>query len=58
MSELRSGDRGRRDFLTRAVPACSLACLGMGNLLAQTGADGKKKQDAAHKFDVVRPGSR
>jgi hypothetical protein len=24
----------------------------MGNLLAQTGADGKKKQDAAHKFDV------
>lgn len=53
MKLLRNGDLDRRDFLTRAVPACSLACLGMSNLLAITSADEKKiAPGEPHKFDA------
>ncbi len=53
MTEPRSGDLDRRDFLTRTVPACSLACLGVTHLLAMAGADEKKVAPGEpHKFDA------
>lgn len=53
MSEQLVTDLDRRRFLTRVVPACSLACLYSG----AAGADGAADSDASghdgiHKFDV------
>ena len=46
-------DLDRRQFLTRAVPACAVACLGLPHLLGKTLAGGKLAlQDEPHKFDV------
>ncbi|MFC1619737.1 L-2-amino-thiazoline-4-carboxylic acid hydrolase [Candidatus Neomarinimicrobiota bacterium] len=48
----------RRDFLTRSIPACAVACLGLGKLLAMTGTGEKLDlqdevlQDEPHPFDT------
>lgn len=50
-----SGEKGldRRDFLTKAMPACAVACLGLGRLLGTAGAGNKLAfQDEPHKFDA------
>jgi hypothetical protein len=47
----------RRDFLTRSIPACAVACLGLGKLLAMTGTGELDLQDEVlqeevHPFDT------
>jgi hypothetical protein len=43
----------RRDFLTRSIPACAVACLGLGKLLAMTGPGEKLDlQEEVHPFDT------
>ncbi|MFC1483977.1 L-2-amino-thiazoline-4-carboxylic acid hydrolase [Candidatus Neomarinimicrobiota bacterium] len=48
----------RRDFLTRSIPACAVACLGLGKLLAMTGTgdtlnlQDEVHQDEGHRFDT------
>jgi hypothetical protein len=42
----------RRQFISRVMPACSVACLGAGNLLAWAPAEAKTAfQEEKHKFD-------
>jgi len=42
----------RRQFISRVMPACSVACLGAGNLLAWTSPEAKAVfQEEKHKFD-------
>ena len=46
----------RREFITRAVPACSALCLGGGKLLALTPSDNESIfQEEKHKFDQEYP---
>jgi hypothetical protein len=43
----------RRSFLTRVMPACSLACLSASNLLAHDTLGGRETSDqGVHKFDI------
>ena len=47
-------DRGRRELLTRTVPACAMACLGLGRLpMLPTSREELERQEQ-HKFDVLR----
>ncbi len=46
----------RREFITRAVPACSALCLGGGKLLALAPSDNESIfQEEKHKFDQEYP---
>jgi len=46
----------RREFITRAVPACSVLCLGGGKLLALAPSDNESiLQEEKHKFDQEYP---
>ncbi len=42
----------RRGLLTRTVPACAAACLGLGRFPGLAGLDQKPTQQGQHKFDV------
>ncbi len=43
---------GRRDLLTRTVPACAVACLGLGRFPGLAGLGLTGPQEGQHKFDV------
>jgi len=43
---------GRRELLTRAVPACAVACLGLGRFPGLAGLTQTPTQQGQHKFDV------
>ncbi len=43
---------GRRELLTRTVPACAVACLGIGRFPGLAALGQTPTQQAQHKFDV------
>lgn len=43
---------GRRELLTRTVPVCAFACLGLGRFPGLAGLGQTPIQQAQHKFDV------
>jgi hypothetical protein len=45
---------GRRELLTRTVPACAMACLGLGAVPGLLAAEGRAGGQDTHKFDVKR----
>jgi len=45
---------GRRELLTRTVPACAMACLGLGAVPGLLAAEGVGVGQDTHKFDVKR----
>jgi hypothetical protein len=46
---------GRRELLTRAAPACALACLGLGRIPRLATAAVPCAAQGVHKFDVKKP---
>ena len=47
----------RRDFLTKALPTCAIACLGAGKIFAKSPLIAKSIQEQEqHKFDTELPG--
>jgi hypothetical protein len=53
MKQLPDTGQNRRDFLTRSMPACALACLGLGKLMAMTGSgEPLNLQEEVHPFDT------
>lgn len=45
---------GRRELLTRTVPACAVACLGLGRFPGLASLSQTRTQQDQHKFDVPR----
>ena len=43
---------GRRELLTRTVPTCAIACLGLGRFPGLAGLSQTLTQQGQHKFDV------
>lgn len=53
MTTSNSNALDRRDFITRAVPACAVACFSLGSLSSLAAMDDSPQVDKAlHKFDL------
>ena len=57
MNQKTANQTSRRQFLSRTVPLCTLACLGAGQLLTRTSLIAAAQPDQeTHKFDRELPG--